>query len=277
VSFVDTSPARVEALRADGLYAMGEVDLRGPRALVMLSVPTPAQHDGYDLATLRAAVTSVGGALAGADEPPVVVLRCTVSPGTLEGVVQPILEETSGLRLGDGFTVASNPEFLRARCALEDFLNPWMTVVASRSSATRDLMQDVYRPFGGQIKCFTDPAAAELVKVAHNVFNATKISFFNELWMLATALGVDAHDIADTIARSAEGSWNPMYGIQGGRPFGGACLPKDLTGFVGFARQGGHSALFAEAACMVNGRLAGLVEDSVIDLRQEPIPAPALG
>ena len=30
---------------------------------------------------------------------------------------------------------------------------------------------------------------------------------------------------------------NPDYGIRGGRPFGGACLPKDTQGFIGFARE----------------------------------------
>lgn len=280
VAFVDTDPARVDALRAEGAVASTEPDLAGPPATVMVSVPTPAGGEGYDLRALRAAAGAVGDAVGRADELVMVVLRSTVAPGTLEGTVAPILAERSGLRSGEGFTVAANPEFLRADCALEDFLSPWMTVVASRSRRTRERLAELYRPFGGELRVLEDPAEAELIKLAHNVCNAAKISLFNELWTVADGLGLDADRVADTLVRSAEAWWNPEYGIRGGRPFGGACLPKDVAGFIGFARHLGLASPMAEACVAVNERMgsatgagdaggAGRAGDRVVDLRDE--------
>ncbi len=277
VGFVDTDVRRLDVLRGDGFAASSEPDLSGPAALVMLSVPTPSTGAGYDLGAVRAAAASVGEALATADELTTVLVRSTVAPGTLEGTVQPILEERSGLRSGEGFTVASNPEFLRAECALEDFLNPWMTVIGARSKRTREKLTELYRPFGGELRTFANPAEAELVKLVHNVFNATKISFFNELWSVASQLGLNADDVAETVATSAEASWNPRYGIRGGRAYGGACLPKDVAGFLGFARELGVDAHMAAATRAVNDRLRAQAEPPVIDLRRnadaEPGPA----
>ena len=179
----------------------------------------------------------------------------TVPPGTCNGVVKPILEETSGLRMGDGFSLASNPEFLRAACALEDFLHPRMTVVGSRSKATLERLSELYQPFGGELQTFDDPATAELVKVSHNLFNATKISFWNEIWLLSQQLGLDGAAVAETVSRSAEASWNPAYGIRGGAPFGGACLPKDTRGFIAFAQEAGVAVPLASGVETVNEQL----------------------
>jgi UDPglucose 6-dehydrogenase len=39
------------------------------------------------------------------------------------------------------------------------------------------------------------------------------------------------------VALSAEASWNPRYGIRGGSPFAGSCLPKDTEAFYDFATR----------------------------------------
>jgi hypothetical protein len=85
------------------------------------------------------------------------------------------------------------------------------------------------------MRSFDNPAEAEFIKCAHNIYNATKISFWNEMWLVAQKMGLDLDPIASTVAKSAEGSINPQYGIRGGAPYGGVCLPKDTCGFLGFA------------------------------------------
>ena len=122
--------------------------------------------------------------------------------GTCEELVRPILEESSGHRVGDGFTLASAPEFFRANSALEDFLSPWMTVVASKSRRTVERVEALFRPFGGELRTFNDPAIAEMIKCTHNVFNATKISFWNEVWMICERLGLPADEVASVGARA---------------------------------------------------------------------------
>ena len=263
VSFCDIDPAVIEALRCQGWHAGNGIDLGGPPAFVFLCVPTPSNGTGYDLAAVRAATTMVGNALREASDFHTVVVRSTVPPGTCEHVVVPLLEAVSGKRRGEHFEVASNPEFLRTMSSDEDFRFPWMTVVGARSRRTIERLLDVLRPFGGEFRTFPSTIEAEFVKCAHNLFNATKISFWNELWRVAQDVGVDCDGVAETVARSAEGSFNPHYGIHGGAPFGGACLPKDTQGFLGFARHRGVAMPVLEAVVTLNSHMQATLAGSV--------------
>ncbi|MFD7816048.1 2-dehydropantoate 2-reductase N-terminal domain-containing protein [Streptomyces sp. NPDC059785] len=257
VTFIDTAPRRLDHLRSQDLDARDVLDLRAERsAFVFLTLPTPSTGRGYDLSAFEDGTAAVGRALAGATEPHVVVVRSTVPPGTAEGVAQPLLEKHSGRVHGEDFTLASNPEFLRAASAVEDFRHPWMTVIASRSARTRERLAALLAPFGGETRFFANPAQAEFVKCAHNLFNATKISFWNEMWLVSRSLGLDLDPVAQTVARSAEASYNPDYGIRGGSPYGGVCLPKDTRGFLGLAETIGVDMPLLEAVVKVNDVLA---------------------
>jgi UDPglucose 6-dehydrogenase len=252
VRFVDVDRRRIDALRAEGFDAGETIALPDRPAVVFLTLPTPNVGHRYDLAALTAGTAAVGSALRSSTAMHTVVVRSTVPPGTCDRLVRPLLEEHSGLRAGEGFALASNPEFLRARTALEDFLFPWMTVVGSRSRATLERLAALFRPFGGQLRTFEDPTAAELVKCCHNIYNATKISFWNEMWLVSEQLDVPGHEIAATVAQSAEASVNTGYGIHGGSPYGGACLPKDTKGFLGFAGDIGVRMPLLSAVVEVN-------------------------
>jgi UDPglucose 6-dehydrogenase len=264
VTFVDIAPERVRVLRERGLDVHTAIDLTGePDSLIFLTLPTPNDGHRYDLSAFTAGTAAVGRALATTDAHHTVVVRSTVPPGTTEGLVRTVLEERSGRAAGEDFGLASNPEFLRAASAAEDFANPWMTVIASRAPETVELLRELLSPFGGELRTFADPAEAEFVKCAHNIFNATKISFWNEMWLVARKLGVDLDPIAATVARSAEGSINPKYGIRGGAPYGGVCLPKDTQGFLGFADTIGVDMPLLSAVVETNDRLAEIVSDEV--------------
>ena len=255
VTFVDINAARIEALRREGFSAADQVDLPAEPSFVFLSVPTPFDGQGYDLSALMSASASVGVAIRGSEAFHTVVVRSTVPPGTCDGVVGPILERSSGKVAGEGFGLASNPEFLRAASAEEDFLFPWMTVIASSSRRTIERLVDLFQPFGGEMRTFLKTAEAEMAKCCHNLFNATKISFWNEMWDLSRHFGLDADAVASTVSRSAEGSINPDYGIRGGAPYGGACLPKDTKGFLSFAAQEGMAMPLLGAVIHVNDRM----------------------
>ena len=80
---------------------------------------------------------------------------------------------------------------------------------------------------------------AEFQKYAHNLTNALKISFFNELRRVAVAIGVDAERVFALVAQSSEAMWNAEYGTHDLGPYGGACLPKDLEAFLLWADREG--------------------------------------
>jgi UDPglucose 6-dehydrogenase len=264
VTFVDISEVRVRELRDRGWDARTAIDLADePESLIFLTLPTPNDGHRYDLSAFTAGTAAVGRAIAGASAKHIVVVRSTVPPGTTEGLVRTTLEESSGKVTNEGFGLASNPEFLRAVSAAEDFAHPWMTIIASRDPQNVERLRAVLAPFGGELRTFTDPAEAEFIKAAHNIYNATKISFWNEMWLVAQKLGLDLDPIAATVARSAEGSINPEYGIRGGAPYGGVCLPKDTQGFLGFADGIGVDMPLLSAVVETNDRLAEIVGHEV--------------
>ncbi len=257
VAFVDVLPDKVRQLRSEGFNAQASVVLGELPTFVFLALPTPSLGRRYDLAALADGVAAVGRAIADSPAVHTVVVRSTVPPGTTEDLVRPLLEAASGKMLGSGFALACSPEFLRAASADDDFRNPRMTVVASRDAPTRKRLGDLLAPFGGQLRFFENPATAEFVKCAHNIYNAAKISFWNEMWLVAGSIGIDLADVSSTVALSAEGSFNPQYGISGGTAYGGACLPKDTNGFLGFAADLGLAMPLLEAVVDTNERLAG--------------------
>jgi UDPglucose 6-dehydrogenase len=255
VTFIDILPERVERLRSQGLDATFNLELPDEASFIFLTLPTP--HDGrrYDLSIFTKGVEDVGQALRHSAGVHTVIVRSTVPPGTTEGMVRTTLESASGLTAHRDFALASNPEFLRAASAADDFRWPWMTVVASRNKRTQERVANLLAPFGGQLKTYDEPSTAEFIKCAHNIYNASKISFWNEMWTVADHLGLDADEIAATVADSAEGSFNRQYGIRGGAPYGGACLPKDTNGFLGFASELGLEMPLLEAVVRVNEAL----------------------
>jgi UDPglucose 6-dehydrogenase len=266
VTLVDVVPDRVEALRAEGLDAKIGIDLRGEmESYIFLTLPTPHVGKRYDLSAFEQGVRDVGRALADAEAVHTVVVRSTVPPQTTEKLVKPLLEEASGRRDGVGFHLASNPEFLRAASAADDFRWPWMTVIGARNKRVQERLTRLLTPFGGELRVYDNPTTTEMIKCAHNIFNAAKISFWNEMWQVCQTLGINHDDVATTVARSAEGSFNPQYGIRGGAPYGGVCLPKDTNGFLGFAAGLDVKLPLLSAVVQVNDDMADLVARELAD------------
>lgn len=81
------------------------------------------------------------------------------------------------------------------------------------------------------------------MKYVHNLFNADKIAFFNEMREVGQKISVDTDKIFQTVVKSAEGSWNHEYGVKNFGPFGGTCLPKDTRAFLTWTQENLHKKL----------------------------------
>ncbi|MGC1176853.1 MAG: hypothetical protein WA843_02185, partial [Candidatus Saccharimonadales bacterium] len=113
----------------------------------------------------------------------------------------------------------------------DDFERPWFVLIGALDEKSGDLVEKIYRPFDVPIeRCTLEEA--EFQKYAHNVFNAVKIAFFNEMRVVANKKGWDADAVLRATAESCEGMWNPMYGIRDYGPFDGSCLPKDTRALL---------------------------------------------
>jgi UDPglucose 6-dehydrogenase len=133
------------------------------------------------------------------------------------------------------FSVASNPEFLREGCAIDDFLNPDRIVVGVESERAKKLMREIYQYFDKIAPIvFTDIATSELIKYASNSFLAAKIAFINEMADLCEKVGANVRHLSQAVgmdSRIGNKFLNPGPG------FGGSCFPKDILALENIARK----------------------------------------
>jgi UDPglucose 6-dehydrogenase len=255
ITYVDINPHTSARLHAQGLHALSMPEVAWNAVdVVMLAVSTPSVEGKIVLDYIEAAALDVGRGLARTSNFVAVVVRSTVPPTTTEQRIAPILEHASSKRAGVGFGVAMNPEFLRQVTAVQDFARPWITVLGASDRRTAELLEPLYTPFGALIVRCT-PTEAEMIKYVNNVYNAVKISYFNEVHAICEGLGIDSQLVGAAVARSAESMWNPLYGVRGGVPYGGACLPKDTAAFLEFVRERGMEHAMLEATMEVNRKL----------------------
>ncbi|HEX6387191.1 MAG TPA: nucleotide sugar dehydrogenase [Anaerolineae bacterium] len=255
VSYVDIKPETIARLRSQGFRATTAAQVNWDEVdIVMLTVSTPTVGGRISLDYIASAARDVGRGLATTSNFATVVVRSTVPPTTTERCLTPILEQASGKQAGIDFGIAMNPEFLRQKHAVQDFDRPWLTVLGVSDPRTAETLKAVYAPFGGLI-IYCTPTEAEMIKYVNNIYNAVKISYFNEVHQICEQLGIDSNVVGAVVARSAESMWNPLYGIRGGVPYGGACLPKDAAAFLAFCRDNGWEHLMLESAIETNRRL----------------------
>jgi GDP-mannose 6-dehydrogenase len=190
-------------------------------------VGTPSSPNGsQDLTAVKRVMESIGKALASHDRFHSVVLRSTVQPGTVEEVVRPILEQSSGKVADRDFGLGFQPEFLREGTSIKDYDKPPLTVIGTRSDKTAQALRDVF----GHLPCefiVTSIGVAEMLKFAANAFHAVKITFANEVGRVSRAVGVDARDVMELICKDRQLNISSAY-LRPGFAFGGSCLPKDL-------------------------------------------------
>ncbi len=195
--------------------------------VTFVSVGTPTAADGScDMSYVRDASRTIGRALAAKDDYHVVVMRCSIPPGTTMSVVVPELEAASGKKLGEDFGVCFNPEFLREGVAVSDFFAPPKTVIGASDMRARSMVEGIYTAID-QNAIFTSIDAAEMVKYADNVWHATKVAFANEIGRLCKAMHIDSHDVMDIFVKDQKLNISAYY-LKPGFAFGGSCLPKEV-------------------------------------------------
>lgn len=256
VFFCDVDEQKISALRQAGFAAGQAEDLANePFDIAFLCVPTPTVDGAVDLSFLHQACETVGRVLRDVRHYPIVVSKSTNPPGTVRRVIIPTLELFSGKKAGQDFGVAVEPEYLREKHALPDAEKPRLFLVGTEDKHAGHLLAWLRAPFGCPVEIL-QPEEAEMQKYVHNLFNAAKISFFNEMRTVCRKAGIDAEKIFPLVAETAEASWNRSYGVRDFGPFNGMCLPKDTTGFLTWARQQlGEDMPLLKAVIDVNERL----------------------
>ena len=139
-----------------------------------------------------------------------------------------------------GFSVVSNPEFLKEGAAVEDFMRPDRIVlgVDEDEAGQRALavMRRIYAPFNRnhERSRVMDVRSAEFTKYAANAMLATRISFMNELANLADRVGADIELVRQGIGSDPRIGYSFLYAGAG---YGGSCFPKDVKALMHTARE----------------------------------------
>lgn len=200
----------------------------------IIAVGTPPGEDGSaDLQYVEAAARSVASHMDGYR---VIVDKSTVPVGTadrVEGVVKATLASRG---VSHSFVVVSNPEFLKEGAAIEDFTKPDRIVFGVEDAKAEALLRELYSPFqrNHDKTIVMSRRSAELTKYAANAMLATRISFMNELALIAERLGASIEDVRRGIGSDPRIGFSFLYAGTG---YGGSCFPKDVKALIKSASE----------------------------------------
>jgi GDP-mannose 6-dehydrogenase len=202
----------------------------------LICVGTPSRPNGsIDLTYIERVCEEIGTVISTLDRRHVVVIRSTVLPGSVDEVVVPALERTSGKKAGRDFGVAMNPEFLREGTSIRDFYDPPFTVIGAGDTETHNAVSELYRGIEAPIHT-TAVRVAEAVKYACNCYHGLKVGFANEIGNVCKALEIDSHEVMRVFCDDQKLNISAAY-LKPGYAFGGSCLPKDLRAITYRARS----------------------------------------
>ena len=161
------------------------------------------------------------------------------------------------------YAVVSNPEFLKEGAAIDDFMRPDRIVIGADDERAVLMMRAIYAPFNRNHDKLhiMDVRSAEFTKYAANAMLATRISFMNELALLAERVGADIE-----LVRKGIGS-DPRIGthfLYAGAGYGGSCFPKDVKALVKAGEQMGVKLGVLTAVEAANERQKRVLVDKVV-------------
>lgn len=217
--------------------------------VIFIAVGTPPDEDGSaDLQYVKRVAQSIGEQI---NDYRVVVTKSTVPIGTSKIVKATIDQALEQRGVSIPFSVVSNPEFLKAGAAVEDFMKPDRIVIGVEDPQALEILRNLYAPFNRNHEriIVMDVPSAELTKYTANAMLATKISFMNEISNLADRLGADIESVRVGIGADPRIGYSFIYPGCG---YGGSCFSKDVQALHSTAESVDYDARILGAVEAVN-------------------------
>lgn len=206
--------------------------------VALLCVGTPSTPSGgVNAVYLEAVIQEIGQAIKGSNHKFFTILSRSTSLPPVHDRLMELLAESSGRTIGETVGYVCHPEFLREGVAVADFYQPPKIVfgVATEDEQTLATCHNLYP--GIEAPTFVMAArSAAMVKYADNCFHAIKVTFGNEIGMMARTMGIDSHEVMDVFCQDTKLNISPKY-LKPGLAYGGSCLPKDLRAMLDMGRQ----------------------------------------
>jgi len=212
--------------------------------IIFVCVPTPPKDDGScDTSIVENVIEKIAKST---KEEKIVVIKSTVIIGTTDKIINRVSI------INDKIKIIFNPEFLRAKYAKQDFLNPDRIVIGGYDKKAIEIVKKLYESFNRPI-IIVDPKTAEMIKYTSNAFLATKVSFANQIKMICDKLGIDAKKVMEVV--TMDHRINPSHLDPTKGPFGGACLPKDLDALIKKTEEMGIENILLKAVKEINKKM----------------------
>ena len=240
----------------------------------IIAVGTPPGEDGSaDLQYVVAAARNVGRLMTA---PKIVMDKSTVPVGTADKVRAAIADELQKRGSDVKFSVVSNPEFLKEGAAVEDFMRPDRIVIGADDVDAIEAMRKLYAPFQRNHDriMVMDVRSAELTKYAANAMLATRISFMNELALLAELLGADIESVRKGMGSDPRIGYHFLYPGIG---YGGSCFPKDVQALQCTASAAGMNLKLLDAVERVNYAQKHVLTQKIVKRFGEDLSGKTIG
>lgn len=225
--------------------------------LSFVIVPTPSKPNGaFRNDLVLDCMKKIGGALRKKRDRHLVVLSSTVLPGSMEKVIRPALEKSSGKKCGRDFGLCYNPEFIALGSVIHDILNPDFILIGESDKKSGDKIERFYRTVCGKQPTIArmNWVNAELSKISVNTFITTKISYANMLAEMCEKIpGADVDVVTDALGSDSRIGHKYLKGALG---YGGPCFPRDNVAFYYLASRLGANAIIPRATDAINRRQA---------------------
>jgi UDP-N-acetyl-D-mannosaminuronic acid dehydrogenase len=206
-----------ETVESGALEATDDPAAAADRATVhVVIVPTPITDDcEADLSILESVAADIG---TGIDPGDLVIVECTVPPGTCEELLEPLIAERAG---HDEFGLAFCPERTSSGRALEDIRGAYPKVVGGVDDEATRVAELVYGEItDNDVLAVSDATTAEAVKVFEGLYRDVNIALANELATLTDEMGIDVNEAIETA------NTQPFCDIHTpGVGVGGHCIP----------------------------------------------------
>ncbi len=260
------SEALRTALESGRLKAtMNTVEAASKSDVIMICVGTPLGDDFRpNYSDLIGACSEIGRGLERGD---LVILKSTVSPGTTENIVGPVLEKESRLKLGVDFGLANSPERIKEGYALFEFRTVPRNV-AGVNKASGEAAAAVFKVFPAEVYVFDSPSVTEAAKLFENIYRDVNIALANELALICEGLQLDVMKVIE--AARTDPKTNLLLPGPG---VGGYCLPKDPYYLATPARDAGVEPRLILLTRSINDSMPlhvlTLVREAFIDMGEE--------
>jgi UDP-N-acetyl-D-mannosaminuronic acid dehydrogenase len=211
--------------------------------VVLIDVETPIDDEHIpQYEALRSAVKSLGKVM---KDGLLVIVESTIAPGTMESLVRPVIEESSGKKSGDDFFLGTCPERVMPGKLLANLRN-MSRVCGGDTPEIAETMKKFYRHIVQSDLDAAELITAEITKTAENAYRDVNIAFANELALICQSVGADFLKVRELVNKSP--GRNVLFAGGG---VGGHCIPKDPW-LLAYGAKGKADLMLIPAARAVN-------------------------